>query len=115
MKDKEITHIIAEKVMGWKLRVTPFGFSYWDKGDGNVYGEQNYDPVNFHPLYRDNDCMMAWDVFVQNRIISNVEADKLFEWIHLYKKTGVKRRRAMCECMVAAVKESQRASTEREG
>ena len=88
MSDKEITEIIAERVMG-----------YW-YGNGWWAGDQK--PILFHPLVSDADCMMAWDKANEKRLLeeslTNLIACNLF--LSLRGKT---RRRAMCRFMVKAV------------
>ena len=91
MTDKEITEIIATRVMGY---VT----------NGNC------DLELFNPLKDDSHCMMAWDEFSNGRDVSLTS-----QWLASGKKTwkawhglsgaveDENRRRAMCECMVRAV------------
>jgi len=96
MTDKEITEIIATKVMGWDA-ILDDGVPQW--------GINEYDFIwqeEFTPLTSDADCMMAWDKFVEKRQ-GCFHLDTLAAAEHLLFYIGAGRRMAMCECMVKAV------------
>ena len=111
MNYKEITEIIATKVMGWKL-VERFddklSMAFWD------IGAMSIETRSYNPLLDDNDCMEAWDKFseVQNTTLEARGDDLGWEAIlfdgYGHEKTSahsIDRRRAMCECMAKAVTE----------
>jgi len=115
--DKEITDIIAEKVMEYTKRdmSKERGFNYhcteeWFSGDAHVVD-------GFYPLTNDADCMMAWDKLAETRHLhihvgySEKHKGQYCEcWfgndagMAVYSR-NVDRRRAMCECMINSVSE----------
>jgi len=104
MTDKELTEIIATKVMGWETM--PHSRQWYKDGDRVNTGSY----VGFFPLTVDEHCMMAWDKFSEGRVL---RLEYLGKWeAHvldinnlqpIFTTRAKDRRRAMCECMAKAV------------
>ncbi len=105
MTDQEITEIIALKVMEWKptdekCKCSSFALQY---NKGCECGAWQ----GFGPLYRDSDCMMAWDKFSETQPTELHRSPN--EWSARLRRGQAEwtnspdRRRAMCECMAKAV------------
>ena len=115
MTDKEITEIIATKVMGWTKDISG---GHWIYMDGDTI-ERWYATYAFRPLDADRSCMMAWDRVAEevgafDSDITTVCCWKTLEdegkWTARIIKAdsnneaqSTDRRRAMCLCMVKAV------------
>ena len=107
MTDKEITEIIATKVMGW-----PWHYHDQDvDGEGwSLYGESEDACEPFDPLTSDAYVMMAWDKFSEGRT-THIGMNES-EWtagiclnLSWEDIESPDRRRAMCLCMIKAVAE----------
>ena len=106
MTDKELTEIIATKVMGWEEN----GFS--KRIEDKIWRGDYRTRIHFDPLTSDTDCMMAWDKLMQmwtdnTRIIKDTGLFRgkilaMFTQLH-----GSDRRRTMCECMATVTMEGK--------
>lgn len=109
MTDKEITEIIATKIMGWTRKPVRNMGMVWHDEDGRMRA--------FAPLSDDGCCMMAWDkigkkhrldlyngqyVYPDNK---NGEYTMWYASINRIECSNEDRRRAMCECMVKQYRE----------
>jgi len=99
MTDQEIVRVIAEKVMGWQHRSDGFGHQWYTSSEDSVV-----ELTPFHPLTNDNDCMAAWDKAVM-RMPTDIVAD-LWGSIAFHQQVGNSRRRAVCECLAMAERET---------
>lgn len=121
MHDEEVVKIIATKVMGWHLQDHPekngsgqwfceYGYQQWFDADGTMVADHNWRPHD-----NDEDCMLAWDKISETKAVDlyngrYVYRDGVGNYSEWYAKVGAiecshtDRKRAMCECMIKAVK-----------
>ena len=107
MTDKEMIELIAVKIMGWIMPKEKL------KHTKNVYvyqSEHSEFLTCFNPLENEKSCMMAWDKFSEEFLITHLGMND-GEWTAAYcdldeiwEEAGNQdRRRAMVTCMAKAV------------
>ena len=93
------------------------GLMGWDHVKDHTFKTRTYkmgvpDIIEFDPLRKDNDCMMAWDKFCEKYHAhihcgdGKVECwfgDKRGYAVHV--PIGTNRRRVMCKCMLRAIQD----------
>lgn len=111
MTDQEITETIATKIMGWSNPRWSDKYEAWDYPPSVRYVWDTPDGIReFDPVGSDNDCMMAWDKFIESviGILSNDDINSINDRVSeiMLNDVDTDRRRAMCECMCKAIEES---------
>ena len=125
MTDQEITRVIAEKVMGFSEYTGYDDVEYWETQGGTLVRLNAW-----NPLATDHHCMAAWDKFSEDNAhtyVGHVPCPEkygekgTFVWrvtkglilmndsVFAFNKD---RRRAMCECMAMAARETPTEETE---
>lgn len=84
----KVASLLAEKVMGWKVKMRYNKASYFSYNDGGAESYKGH-VVNFRPLHYDTSLIQVLDKLKQDgHIVKKRKEDGLYVFILLYKKDG---------------------------